>query len=170
MQLVKVLDYKEDSMPQFLMKDMERLISYFLEKNLKRIELNFFAPYYGYKNVQDHKNEEKLKDFSKVSNEQSLIMEQVLNEFVSSFYIKLEAMTKEERQRSTIRWWSMYQPKIFSDYYSELKLKVLDDIRERIEASEEDQIMVIFVIDSKYRNDYLFQEKLPFANYIFFNF
>lgn len=171
MQSVKALNYREDSMPQFSKRNMEEVISYFLRKNLKRIEVNFFVPFTGYNNPTDALDRVKKQQYLEFNENESLKMETQLNYFIDIFYDVFSKSFDLQNKNAFIQMcrFSLYEPKIYSDFLVDSKFRVISQILERIEEQEDEQVQVVYLIDNKYKKDYSFEQDLPFVNYIFFD-
>lgn len=136
--------------------------NYFLLKGFKRIEVNYFAPFFGYNNLSDGLNVNKRNEYEQFVSKTSLEAEERLKLFYQSF--------KEDfHQANNYISFTLYEPKIYKDILLSSANKMFDNMNERIEEKEQEGVLTIYLIDQNLSNVLKFQDNLPFVNYIIFN-
>lgn len=163
MPLAKDLSITENTTQQFSEKSMKQVNSYFHLKDFKRIEVNYFVPYFGYNNVSDGFDPNKRIHYEAFSEESSVKAEAILKAFYNEFQ-------KEFHQTTKHLTFSLYEPKIYKDSLLETTNKTFIHMNERINDREQEGVLTIYLINQNLIEVLNFQENLPFVNYIIFNF
>ena len=140
-------------------------MSYFNDKKLNRLEINYFAPFTGYGNPNDAFNPITRRNYDKQTSINSIDAERV----ISQFYLDYKNEVMGQNRSSNLMSFTIYEPKVYMDIEVDSKHRMFMYMKDRIKEKEQDGILIVFLINESYSTMFNYENQLPYVNYIIFN-